>query len=88
MATQNLVQALVTMGLKRHIKIGPLIGNRYFWLNVTQKNLRLGATANDVGVSESLAGNISADITIVEFGRDMDVSVEHVLYAALDELSV
>ena len=88
MANQNLVQALVTVGLKRHIKIGPLIGNRHSRLNVTQKNPRLGATANDVGMSESLAGNISMDMTIVEFGRDMDMSVEYVLYAAVDELSI
>ena len=88
MATQNLVEALATVCLKRHIEIGPLIVDRYSGLNVAHKNLRLGATANDVSVSESLAGNISMDMTIVEFGRDMNVSVDHVLYAALDELSI
>ena len=88
MATQNLVEALVTVSLERHIEIGPLIGNRYSRFNVSHKNPRLRATANDVGVGKSLAGNISVDVTIVEFGRDMNVSVDHVLHTALDELSI
>ena len=82
------MQALVTVGLKRHIMIGPLLGNRYSRLNVAQKNPRLGATTNYVGVSESLAGNISMEMAVIEFGRDMDVSVAYVLYAAWDELSI
>ena len=28
------------------------------------------------------------NVTIVEFGRDMNVSVDHVLHTALDELSI
>ena len=88
MATQNLVEALVTVCLERHIEIGPLIGNRYSRFNVSHKNLRLRATANDVGVGKSLAGNISVDVTIVEFGRDMNMSVDDVPDTTLDKLSI
>ena len=85
---KNFVQALITVSLKRHIEIGPLVGDRCFWLNVSHKYSRLRAAANDVGVGKSLAGNISMNVTIVEFGRDMNVSVDDVPHTALDELSI
>ena len=68
MATQNLVEALVTVGLERHIEIGPLIGDRCFWLNVSHKNPRVRAAANDVRLGKPFPGNISMNVPIVEFG--------------------
>ena len=88
MATQNLVEALVTVCLERHIEIGPLVGDRCFWLNVSHKYSRLRTAPNDVGVSESLTGNISMNMTIVEFGRDMNMSVDDVPHTTLDELAI
>ena len=76
------------MCLKRHIEIGPLIGYWYSRLNIAHENPGLQAPANDVGVGKSLAGNISTNVPVVEFGRDMNVSVDDVPYTALDKLLI